>query len=126
MRNVLRPLLKALSMNLQQDGEGAVDGFRGSQGLAHIDDDQPVDAHLARDVDGHVVDDAAVDQDLALVMHGCKCAWHCHAGADGEGEVAGLKHDRLHGTDVGGDTAKRYWQIVETLHVAATQEQAPE
>ena len=50
-----------------------------------IDSDDDVGVHLAHDVDGNVLDHAAVGQHLAVDFHGSEHAGNGHGGAHGLG-----------------------------------------
>ncbi len=108
--------------HLQQDLEGRIHGFRRRERLAHVDDDDEVDAHGARDFHRKIVDDATVDQDLAVVVHGCERARHRHAGANRQFQVAGGEHARAHFADVRGHAAEGDRQIVEAIYLRAAEE----
>ena len=88
---------------------------RGQQREADVHHDEHVHAHGARDIDGQVFGEAAVDQQPAFALHRREHARRGQAGAHGAGEIAGAHDHRVAGLEIGGDGAKRRGQLVEVV-----------
>ena len=88
-----------------------------------VDDDDVIDAHLSRHVDGHVVDHAAVDQQATVHFHRGEHRRDRHAGAHHLRQVAAA-HDHLFTRDhIGGHGAIRDRQMIEIAGGAAMYQQ---
>ena len=93
------------------------------QRRADVDDDHDVDAHRARDVHRHVVDQPAVAQQSAVDLGGREHARHAHARSQRHREVAVREDHGLAGLHVGGHGAERDGEVVEVVDVAHRQRQ---
>ena len=84
---------------------------------ADVDRDHDLGAHRLDDVDGQVLDQAAVAQDLAVDLDRREHARHRHAAAHRDVERAAIEHDFLAVDHAGGDGAERNRQPVEGADV---------
>jgi hypothetical protein len=121
----LRTLRHQRRDHLQRHVDRRVELGLGQQRLGRIDDDERhVGVHRAQHVDGHVVDDAAVDHELAVHADRREHRGHRHAGAHRERDVARAEHDGLALADVGADAAERDGQVVERFDLPRGQREA--
>ena len=79
----------------------------------HLDTDDYVGTHALAHVNGEVVDQAAVGQQVRPPFHGREDTRDGHAGAYGQREGAAADYDGVAGDDVGGHTGVGYGQAVE-------------
>ena len=93
--------------------EGATVPSSGDVAAADADCDHDVGTHPADDVDGDVVEDAAIDEELVLDPDGNEHARQRHRRPQGVGQGAVLERHRLGRDQVGRDAAKRRGQLVE-------------
>ena len=84
---------------------------------AHVDDDQPVDAHALCQFDRQVVDQPAVDEQPAVDLDRRQHAGRGHAGPQHGHEVALPEHERLARLEIRREGTERRRQAVEVLHV---------
>ncbi len=109
--------------HLVRDAERRVELVLARERFADVDDDEPRTADLARDVDRHVVDDAAVDHEPAAIADRRECTGHRHRGADRHREIAVGKNHFFTIADVGRDRAERNRQRVEVRQLRGRQQQ---
>ena len=88
----------------------------GWHGRAEVNGDDHVSAHIAGDIGGEIVHQAAIDENAALPFHRSENSRHRHGGAHGTGEIAAAKDEGLAGFKLGGDAAERGGKLVEVLH----------
>ncbi len=78
-------------------------------------------AQFSRHIDGQIVRDPAVHQQLAIQFDRYQRARNRHAGAHGFGQIAGTQHDRVAGGDIGRDGPVRHLESIEVVNSSRRQ-----
>ena len=85
--------------------------FAPGQGRTDVHRDEHIGPHGFRHIDGQVVHQHAVAEDLPVKLGRCKHPWHAHARAQRVRQIARGHHHLLSRLHVGGDGAKRNRQL---------------
>ncbi len=96
-------------------GEAGLEGFPGAQPGAYVHRYHHISPHLLGDIDRHVVDCAAVGQDMSLPLYWLEGAGNGHGCLHRLGETAITQHKGGHSLHVGGHGAIGNRQVVKAL-----------
>ncbi len=83
---------------------------------AEVDGNHNVSAHVAGDIGGEIIHQAAIDQDVALPLDRREDSRHRHGGAHRTGQIAVAEDEGFAGFQLGGNAAERGGELSEVLH----------